>query len=391
MERGIDRLANYLIFAATFCLVCLACWYFRSVLVYVIGAAVVSLIGRPIMKLLGKIRIKGRSAPKLFLTIITLILMLIIILGLITQIIPVVVSIINSIIHNIQNADLQPEQAVTAIDNLNSWLVTNIPKLGSDFKIQDYAINWLKSVFDLASVSSILGSVASAATGFGVGLFSVFFIAFFFIKDETLFRRIIGSLVPDKIENQAINAISEIEYLLSRYFVGILIEVLGVTILNFIGLHFVARLEFPVALGIAFITGVLNIIPYVGPWVGGAVCAVLGVSLKFSEAVALGASINIPGLFLTIFACFFVTQMIDNIVLQPIIYSTSIKASPLEIFIVLLMAGHIGGIIGMLIAIPAYTVLRVIASRFYYDVKAIRRLIPDLKEEQGKIHKTKIT
>ena len=66
---------------------------------------------------------------------------------------------------------------------------------------------------------------------------------------------------------------------------------------------------------------------------------------------------------------------------QPLIYSTSIKAHPLEIFIVFLMAGHIGGVVGMLVAIPAYTVIRVIAMRFFYRFKIIQRLIPDLSEE----------
>ena len=64
---------------------------------------------------------------------------------------------------------------------------------------------------------------------------------------------------------------------------------------------------------------------------------------------------------------------------QPVIYSTSIKAKPLEIFIVLLIAGHIAGPLAMIIAIPCYTVVRVIAFRFFRQVKAIRRLIPSEK------------
>jgi predicted PurR-regulated permease PerM len=74
-------------------------------------------------------------------------------------------------------------------------------------------------------------------------------------------------------------------------------------------------------------------------------------------------------------------QLVDNFIYQPLIYSTSIKAHPLEIFIVLLIAGNIGGIVGMLIAIPSYTVIRVIASRFFYDKKIVQRLIPDVENE----------
>ena len=83
-----------------------------------------------------------------------------------------------------------------------------------------------------------------------------------------------------------------------------------------------------------------------------------------------------------------VAQLIDNFIYQPLIYSTSIKAHPLEIFVVLLIAGHIGGPIGMLVAIPAYTVVRVIAIRFFYHYKVIKRLIPDLSEENKIIEET---
>ena len=80
---------------------------------------------------------------------------------------------------------------------------------------------------------------------------------------------------------------------------------------------------------------------------------------------------------LIVLAIMLTTQLVDNFVYQPLIYSTSIKASPLEIFIVILLAGHMGGVAGMLVAIPAYTVVRVIASRFFPDLKLVKRLIPD--------------
>ena len=75
-------------------------------------------------------------------------------------------------------------------------------------------------------------------------------------------------------------------------------------------------------------------------------------------------------------------QLIDNFVLQPVIYSSSIQATPLEIFLVILMGGHIGGALGMLAAIPSYTVVRVIAGRFFYDKKPVRMLMPNIEHEQ---------
>ena len=150
----------------------------------------------------------------------------------------------------------------------------------------------------------------------------------------------------------------------------------GVALVNFLGLLLIARLGFNASIGIAFLTGVLNIIPYVGPLAGGAIGTILGLVLKYSSATPLGLDVSFLSFTLILIAIFCVTQLIDNMLYQPVIYSSSIKAKPLEIFIVLLIAGHIGGPFGMIVAIPCYTVVRVIAYRFFRHIKAIRRLIP---------------
>ena len=374
-ERSTDKLARYIIWTAIAAVVIALFWYFRSVLVNIILAAVVSLLGRPVMKGLKMIKIKGRSAPDWLLAIITLIALLGIILGIITQVIPVVSGIISSVSSNLQTTSFSTSEIALWLDKTNIWLIDRIPSLGRDFKIQGVTVEWIKGAFDLTSISSVVGSVASALGAFGIGLFSVMFIGFFFIKDDTLFRKMIASVVPDKVEEDAIKAVGDIEHLLTRYFAGLLTEILGVAFLNCIGLWLIAKIGFYPAVGIAFMAGLLNVIPYVGPWIGGAIGVILGTVLKFSSAAAIGAVPNFWVVVITLLAIFMVTQLIDNFLFQPFIYSTSIKSSPLEIFIVLLMAGHVGGIVGMLVAIPSYTVIRVIAARFFGDFKPIKRLI----------------
>ena len=372
--------------AAAAAIIAAACWYFRNVIIYIIIAAVVSLLGRPIMRLLRKFKIKGKSAPEWLLAIITLILILVILLGIITQVIPVVSGIIQSVSSNLQTASFNTSELARQIDKLNVWLIDRFHALGRDFKIQESLINWIKNAFDLSSITSVVGSVASALGSFAIGLFCVVFIGFFFIKDDKLFRRIVGSLVPDRVESEVINAIGDIEHLLTRYFGGLLLEVLGVATLDFLGLWLIARIGFYPAVGIAFMAGLLNVIPYVGPWIGTAIGVILGLVLKYSSAAALGVFPNFWIALITLLAVFIFTQMVDNFLFQPVIYSKSIKSSPLEIFIVLLMAGHVGGIVGMLVAIPAYTVIRVIAIRFFTGLKPIRRLVgaPDDIQETDK-------
>jgi len=380
-ERSSDKLARYIMWAAAAAIIIAFCWYFRSVLVYIILAAVVSLLARPVMKLLRKIKVKGKSAPDWLLAILSLVLILGIFLGIVTQVIPVVSSIIQSVSGNLQTASFNASEIARWMEKLNIWLIDRFPTLGRDFKLQEALVTWLKNAFDMSSITSVVGSVASALGSFGVGLFSVVFIGFFFIKDDKLFRRIVGSLVPDKVEDEAIQAIGDIEHLLSRYFGGLLIEVLGVATLNFLGLWLIAKIGFYPAIGIAFMAGLLNVIPYVGPWIGAAIGVVLGLVLKFSSAAALGVFPNFWVILITLVAIFAVTQMVDNFFFQPFIYSTSIKSTPLEIFIVLLMAGHVGGILGMLVAIPTYTVIRVVAARFLKGFKPVKRLIEATSDE----------
>lgn len=383
-ERSIDRLARYTMWAVAAAAAVAVCWYFRSILVYIIVAAVVSLLGRPIMKLLRKARLKGKGLPEWLMSILTILLILGLFLGIITQIIPVVSSIIQTVSGNLQASSINASEITRWLEKANIWLIDRFPALGRDFKVQQAFGSWITNEFDVSSVTSVVGSVASILGSLAIGVFCVVFISFFFVKDDKLFSRIIGSIVPDKVENEAIQAIGDIEHLLTRYFVGLLIEVMGVATLNFLGLSLIAKLGFYPALGIAFITGILNVIPYVGPWIGAAIGTVLGLVLKYSSAAATGAGLNFWVVLATLIAIFLFTQMVDNFLFQPMIYSKSIKSSPLEIFIVLLVAGSAGGILGMLVAIPAYTVVRVIAARFFMKVKPIRRLIQATGSESVK-------
>lgn len=376
-ERSIDKLARYIILIGAIALVAVVCIYFSSVLAYILLAFVVSLIGQPVFRLFKKIKIKGKSAPDAVWAILTLVIIFALLFLVIIQVVPVVTSIVGEA--SLMNSQESSEH-YNIIDQFNNWVRQVLPWVGEDFNGVQLLIQKVSEVLDLSNVSGILGSVASAVAGIAVGLFSVIFISFFFIKDDSLFGQIVGAMVPDAIEERVKKTIFDIEHLLSRYFVGLIIEVLGVVLLNGLGLWLIARVGFNYAFGIAFIAGLLNIIPYVGPLIGELIGVVLCVILKYGAGIGLGVNI---WLFALIVLCIMLaTQLVDVFIYQPLIYSTSIKANPLEIFVVLLIAGHVGGVVGMLIAIPAYTVIRVIASRFFYDFKPVKRLIPDVEDEK---------
>ena len=373
-ERYVDKLAKYILAAAGISIICAICWFLRNVLIYILAAVVISLIAKPIMRGLQKIRIKGKKAPDWFLAAFTLTLVISILLTILTMIVPIVSSILKGIsLTSIENA---AEQISIPMANLNEFLKSTFPRLGSGFRIEMVLIEELHKLFDISAISSMIGSATSFLTDLGIGLFSVVFIGFFFIKDDGLFTNIVCALVPDKHEKNTEKAIDDIGHLLSRYFIGVMLEVTGVALLNFLGLILIARMGFNASIGIAFLTGILNIIPYVGPLIGGVLGTILSLVLKYSSISPIGLDVNFWIFTVILIAIFCFTQLVDNFLYQPVIYSTSIKSKPLEIFIVLLIAGHLGGPLAMIIAIPCYTVVRVIAFRFFRHIKAIRRLIP---------------
>lgn len=375
-QSSINRLADYIIKLAGLAAMIAICCIFSNVLIYILSAVVVSLIGHPIMRIFRKIHIKKLHIPDWISALLTILIIVAMLALIIAVMIPMVMNIINE-------ASVASDSTVSGtswIEGVNQWLIGIFPGLGPDFNLITSLLKVLSDALSFSGVTGFVGSVAGVVVDIVVGVFTVSFISFFFLKDETLFGRIICALVPNKIEQMVSKTLDEIRQLLSRYFVGLLLEMLGVALINFLGIWLIARLDVSYALGIAVIAGILNIIPYIGPLIGEVIGALLGMILK-AGIPGIGLDVNVWLFGLIILAIMLAVQLIDNFVFQPLIYSTSIKAHPLEIFIVFLMAGHIGGIVGMLVAIPAYTVIRVIAVRFFYRFKVIQRLVPDLSEE----------
>ena len=115
------------------------------------------------------------------------------------------------------------------------------------------------------------------------------------------------------------------------------------------------------------VMGVMNVVPYAGPLIGGVVSVFVGIvtpiggmTVGYTAVVIIGSLLILKGL--------------DDFVLQPTLYSSRVKAHPLEIFLVILIAGSLAGILGMLLAIPSYTVLRVFAKEFFSQFSLVRKL-----------------
>ena len=225
----------------------------------------------------------------------------------------------------------------------------------------------IPELLNMKDVSSLLNGFIGVISNIGIGLFSVLFIAFFFIKDGTAISNSFLSLVSPRRLPKVRKTLEDIKTLLSRYFVGLFLQLSIIFILLTIVLLIFGVKD---ALVIAFLCALLNLIPYVGPIIGAVVISVLTIS-NFMDADL--QSVILPKT-LYVFLGFLFTQFIDNVFSQPIIFSNSMKSSPLEIFIVTMVIGTLFGIAGMVVAIPAYTVLKVILKAVFPNNKLVQLL-----------------
>lgn len=364
-----NKLARYIIITAAVALVAFLAWYFSNILAYLIVAAVLSIIGKPLMQALGKVRIKEYRLPRVLCAAITLIVIWSVFFSIIFFLLPAVVNLINQLSHiDIQQVLLDMEHS---LDTVQAWIVQTIPGVDAGFSLRDAIAGGLTDFFSNTVLLNFFGSVTNTIIGFVVGACIVSFITFFFLKEENLFTQGVLLLFPAKHEKNAATALNSVNQLLSRYFIGLFIDVLCMAILVTLGLTLAAGLPFRIAVVLGSLSGILNVIPYIGSITSALTGILIGVLMHIN---GLGNTSDVWVVIITMACVYIGAQTVDAAVLQPFIYSKSVRTHPLEIFLVILIAGSVGGILGMLVAIPTYTVARVFAKQFFNQFRVVRKL-----------------
>lgn len=371
-------LRNVLIFLGI--IIFLAClWYFRNIVVYILISGVLSVMGRPLVDLFNRIRIRKWKFPNALSALLTLM----IIWGLILLFFWIFVPLVTKQINYFSTIDSQKivlliEEPVKKIENIFRSIN---PGIGDELSIKDYINSKVSDILNIEMVQNFLGSVLGILGNLAIAVFSISFITFFFLKDKHLFFESILMWVPDKYTENVTNALNSVKNLLTRYFIGIIIQSTCIMILIDIGMTLVG-IEFQQALVMGLILGILNVIPYVGPWLGLFIAIIMGVASHINQDFS---TVVIPLVYYMIIVEA-ITHLIDNVVFQPVIFSNSVRAHPLEIFVVVLAAGFAAGIPGMLLGIPAYTVLRVFAREFFYSYKAVQKITSGLSVDDPSEH-----
>lgn len=370
-----SKYRKYIIGLIGLAILVLFCIYFSNIVWWLLIAAFIAAISSPIVKLLDKIHFGRFQMPRWVSAMITTIF----IWGIIVLFAVLTIPFIGSQIAQFQTIDVESlrvglNQPLQKVDEfVQSYPIFGMP----DFSTEDIIVEKIQNVINFSAVGKLLENVGSTALSLFMTLFSITFFTYFFLKETKLFRSGIMAFVPERYEEKATHILNKLPGLIKNYLHGIFFEMLSVTTLITIGLLICGQ-NFGLSLMIGLICGLLNIIPYIGPWIGAAIGMVfIGAANVNADFFAITMP-RIYGLLIVVV----IVRLIDDFVFQPFFYSRSVNAHPLEIFIVIIVAGTLYGIVGMMLAIPVYTVIRVVAREFLSEYKVVRKLTRGIEDEK---------
>lgn len=342
-------------------------WHLRTLIFFILISFVLSLIGRPVVALLDKIKYKNFRVPRILSAILGVVLLWGVLLLFFWIFIPIV-AFQASELGNI-NSEVVIGNLKEPIQQLEAFMHRFRLDAFRDLSLTEFVSTKLNSILNIEFFTLIFGSFATLLGNLLVAAFAITFMTFFFLKDDRLFLEGLLIFVPTGHENAVRHAMSSIRYLLMRYFIGILLQITFIILLITAGMLLVG-IKFNNALVIGLLVGIFNVIPYIGPVIG----ATLGIFIGVMTHLDLAFYNEMLPMLTYMLVVFAGVQLIDNFVFQPLIYSSSVHAHPMEIFLILMIAGSTAGVLAMFLAIPAYTVIRVFAKEFFNNFKLVKRL-----------------
>ena len=257
--------------------------------------------------------------------------------------IPMLYSQINDFISTIPNL----------FSSIRTWLnnfFNSFEKMGIDLTAIE--TNVYKSIEELGTglTTKVPGTFISfiSALVSGIGTFLIGLIAGFYLLIDFDRMRKLVDFIPKRYRIVSLDVLDKLNDTLKNFFQGTFIIMILVSLISFIGYRLVG-LPTPLLFGI--LCGITNVIPYIGPWIGGGICVIVGFTI--SPTVGILSAIVA-----------FIVQQIDGIFLQPIIMGKTMKLHPVTIMIGLLIFGYFFGILGMIFATPILSCLKIIIKYF---------------------------
>lgn len=349
----LDRIVRFLLGASAVALVGWVLWYFAGLVLYLVVGGILAYLLRPIVDWLQSLGL-GR-VPAILGTFVLVLGAMAIVL---TSIVPFVGQQVQELSQLI-NVEMATDVATYIEERIQRYtpieqgvLVENVERMAQALRQGDLVKG--------DRVAETVGSVVALFTNIIYAVVIIPFVTFFLLKDGLQIRRSVLSLVPNHYFEVTLAILDKVEVNIGRYFWALLVQCTSIAVIAS-ALLWLVGLQNAIAIGI--FTGLANTIPYFGPFLGFLCGALVGIAQT-------GNLILVPWVALAMA----LTQLADNVLLQPIIFSRAAKAHPLVILFVVLIGARLGGIVGMLVAIPLTTTVRVVIEQLLWSLRNYRIL-----------------
>lgn len=311
----------------------------------------------PLVKLLTKVRYKKFKIPRTLAIVIVFVLFITLIVWGISSFLPNLIDQVSQMLGNLPYIVKRLQKTVPQLLE-HSWLkkidfAPFIKNINSE--IGKYAEGFL------AGTALHIGNLISTVTNATVVVITVPIILFYMLKDGYKLIPTVAQVVPHRNRKNVVDLFNTMSDTLSSYISGQVIECLFVGTFTVIGYMIIQQ---PYGLLLGVIAGICNIIPYVGPYFG----------IFPSLLVAIAQS---PGQVVSVIIVVLIVQQVDGNFIYPNVIGKSLQIHPLTIIILLLVAGKISGILGMILAVPAYAIVKVLINFIHHIWKLDQETIEE--------------
>ena len=347
----LDRIVRFLLGAGAVAAGAWMLWYFAGLVLYLAVGGVLAYLLRPIVN-----RLQCAGLGRVAAIFVTLVLMFAVVSVVVTSVVPFVgqqVQELSQLISVEMATDVATYvearmRQVAPVDQ--GILVENVEKMARALRQGDLVKG--------DQVAETVSSVVAVFTNIVYAVVIIPFVTFFLLKDGLQIRRSVMSLVPNRYFEVTLAILDKVEGNIGRYFWALLVQCTSIAVIASV-LLWIVGLQNAIAIGI--FTGLANTIPYFGPFLGFLCGTLVGIAQT-------GNLVLVPWVALAMA----LTQLADNVLLQPLIFSRAAKAHPLVILFVVLIGARLGGIVGMLVAIPVTTTVRVVVEQLLWSLRNYR-------------------
>ena len=344
----VDRVVRVVLAVGFLFLFAAAVWYFARLVIYLVVGVILAYSLRPVVD-----RIQGMGLGRISAIVVTFLLFIGFLSMLAGYLVPFVATQVREL------------SQLVSVDKISGIAATLESRMSQIIPLQEGAVidgvtRVFQTLFQEQRVSSVMGSLVDIFANLFYAVIIVPFITFFFLKDGPRIRQSLMHMVPNRYFEVTLSVVEKVETNIGRYLQGLLVQCFSIAAVASAMLY-VVGLDYALAVGV--FAGLANTIPYFGPLMGFLAGAVVGI-------VQTGDFSMVPGV---LFAMA-VTQVADNVFFQPIIFSRVAKAHPLVILFVVLIGAQLGGIVGMLVAIPLTTTVRVTAEQVLWSARHYQAL-----------------